>query len=207
MTFLRKIALLARHPREVRLALSGILRRLDGDTALGGLTEEELDALARWIGEAGGKALTVVEVGTLFGFTAREIVRRTGARVIAVDNWSWNPFGLDPESHARFARRVLADLIADGRVELVTGDGAQALSRPGAAAKADFVFLDGDHRYPAVKREIERARAAGVTWLAGHDYGNPNPVFGVTAAVDGLLGGPDATAGMCWVKRLKGSRG
>ncbi len=63
-----------------------------------------------------------------------------------------------------------------------------------------FLFLDGDHRYEAVRGEIALARSAGVKFISGHDYGNP--LFGVTRAVDEAFGRPDETAGMCWLKRL-----
>ena len=60
-----------------------------------GLTEEEMRAVCAWATEDIG--MTVVEVGTLFGLTARELGWQVvGGRVIAVDNFSWNPFGLPP---------------------------------------------------------------------------------------------------------------
>jgi hypothetical protein len=47
----------------------------------------------------------------------------------------------------------------------------------------DFVFLDADHSYKAVKEDIEawgpKVRPGG--WLCGHDYGKP--ALGVTQAV------------------------
>ena len=94
------------HPRELRLALSGLAVRLGGDDALGGLSDSELDALIAWADRAAPKVF--VEIGTLFGFTARTIASRTGARVVTVDNFCWNPFGLTSAQHETFTRKVLS---------------------------------------------------------------------------------------------------
>ena len=200
MTAVFKTAYLAcRHYRRLRNALGTWTSLWSGDgyfDALGGLTQPEIDGLVGWIREAiaaSGKPaaeFVVVEVGTLFGFTAKAIAERTGAKVRAIDNFSWNPFGMPGEAHARFTRSVLSGTA----VELV-----EASAEPKFYRGADFVFLDGDHTYGAVRREIAEVRAAGVRLLSGHDYANGR--FGVTRAVDEAFGRPDATAGLCWLKR------
>lgn len=199
----------ATHPAELRMALSGLGCRLGGDEAMGGLTDEELSGLVRWVkgakdcrkveveGGGGQRSFAFVEVGTLFGFTAKAIARETGARVIAVDIFCWNPFGLTSAQHEAFARRILANELKDGYVDLVKQDSRQFLQE---MKDVDFVFLDGDHRYESVKAELEILKAKGVRWIAGHDFGNPT--FGVTKAVREVIGEPDETAGMCWVKKL-----
>ena len=197
MKRIRQLWTLARHFGRVRNSLSTLADLYSGGTeqsALGGLTAEEIDWLSGRVRAAGAK--TVVEIGTLFGFTARRIRRDCPqTRVIAVDNFCWNPFGLPADAHERFARSVL-----DGSgVELVNGDAEAYLAD--RLAGAEVVCLDGDHRYEAVRREIELVRRSGARWLSGHDYGNP--LFGVTRAVDEAFGRSDATGGMCWIKELK----
>ena len=184
------------HPRELRLALSGLATRLGGDDAMGGLSPEETEALVRWT--KGSGAATFVEIGTLFGFTARDVARLAGVHVVAVDNFSWNPFGLAPEQHEAFARRVTED----SGVEIVRADAAEFLEAIGERADParSFVFLDGSHAYADVKGEIEACVRRGVRTIAGHDFGNP--AFGVTRAVRDVVGEPDEVAGMCWIKRL-----
>ncbi len=57
----------------------------------------------------------------------------------------------------------------------------------------DFVYIDADHSYEAVKADIEawwpKVRMGGV--LAGHDYTKPHQVnqahFGVIQAVDEFI--------------------
>jgi len=195
----RQIAALLRNFRKVRNALSTLAGLYSGDSlhnAMGGLTGEETAAAVRWARESG---CDIAEIGTLFGMTAREFAAAAGPerKVIAVDNFSWNPFGLPASAHERFTRSILKNEIASGRVSLVKADAADFLK---SAPRGLFVFLDGDHRYEAVKNEIATALESGASAIAGHDYGNP--LFGVTRAVDETFGKPDETAGMCWIKRL-----
>jgi hypothetical protein len=121
---LRRIWALIKHWREVKSGFSTLSYLYSGKSdaldALGGLTDEEMSAVSSWVGEIPGSV--VVEVGTLFGFTAREMARsNVGGRVIAVDNFSWNPFGLPPKIHEAFTRRILRGvalrlLIATARI-------------------------------------------------------------------------------------------
>ena len=196
MNKLKGICRIISHPRELRLALSGLAVRLGGDDAFGGLSDEELGALVAWVERMSPSV--VVEVGTLFGFTASALARRTRAHVVAVDNFCWNPFGLTPDQHEAFARRVLAD----SGVELVRGDAADYLANRIDAPESTLVFLDGDHSYEGVLGELRILKRRGVAVIAGHDFGNPS--FGVTRAVREELGEPDEVVGMCWLKRLAG---
>ncbi|HAB16156.1 MAG TPA: class I SAM-dependent methyltransferase [Verrucomicrobiota bacterium] len=51
-----------------------------------------------------------------------------------------------------------------------------ALSRQYQDANLDFVFIDGDHRYAAVRADIEawlpKVKPGG--WIGGHDYDRPD---------------------------------
>ena len=183
------------HPRELRLALSGLAVRLNGDADFGGVGGEELEALVEWVRRAAPSVF--VEIGTLFGFTARAIARQTGVRVVAVDNFCWNPFGLSPEHHEAFARKVLED--SGG--ELVRADSRQFLAdAPLGDPSSAMVFLDGDHSYAGVRAELELLKGRGIAVAAGHDFGRAG--FGVTRAVREILGEPDEVVGTCWLKRI-----
>ena len=105
-----RLVALARHWRAARTALStlGHLYSEDSEAldALGGLTDEEVRAVVRWATNAPG--MTIVEIGTLFGLTAHELSEQVVVgRVIAVDDFSWNPFGIPPDVHEAFTRRIL----------------------------------------------------------------------------------------------------
>ena len=196
----RRLMTLWRHKGEAKTALSTLGYLYSGDSnaldALGGLTDEEMAAVCSWATEDLG--FTVVEVGTLFGLTARELdAQVVGGRVVAVDNFSWNPFGLPPKIHEAFTRRILRGTT----VELVNCSSEDWRSK--VAGRIDMVFFDASHRYEDVKAECEWAKAAGIKIISGHDYGNPNPRFGVTRAVDEVFGKDNIeVVGMCWrVKR------
>jgi len=189
---------LLKHWREAKSAFSTLSFLYGGKSdaldALGGLTDEEMQAVCRWATETPG--MSVVEVGTLFGLTAREIAQQDGiGRVVAVDNFSWNPFGLPASVHESFTRRILRG----SKVELWNMGSAEFREQAKSLGKIDMIFFDADHRYEAVKAELEWAKSAGIRVVAGHDYGNPNPRFGVTRAVDEAFGKENVeVAGMCW---------
>ena len=196
---LGKLALLWKHRTEVRTALGRQIALLDGDTiaeALGGLTDEEINGLISWLPDDG----VFVEIGTLFGLTAKAVATaKPGLKVIAVDNFSWNPFGLTPSLHEGFTRSILSREIAEGRVEVVraTSEDFRAKCPEPPAA----VFFDALHQYEPVRDEIAWAKAIGVKCICGHDYHNPRPVFGVTRAVDEAFPQGVDVCGMCWKGR------
>ena len=186
-----------RHPGVVRMAVANAVRMAEGDDimkAVGGLTDEEIAALVKWLPDEG----TFVEFGTLFGFTAKAIAAaKPKLKVIAVDNFSWNPFGLPPKLHEQFARKILANEIAAGRVEVVNATSEEF--RRACRTAPDVVFFDAQHEYEPVREEIAWAKQIGVKCICGHDYRNPGKRFGVTQAVDEAFGKPDEVVGMCWM--------
>ncbi|MFM8414315.1 MAG: class I SAM-dependent methyltransferase [Planctomycetota bacterium] len=188
--------------RQVRQAVSTQLELLEAPSlfALGGLTDEEERALAALVVEAGAQPGPVIEFGTLFGLTTRLIAAAAAPRqrVITVDNFCWNPFGLPPALHEAFARKVLRGELASGRVELIAAT-SEAFRAAYAGAVPALVFLDADHSYAAVREEIAWARRLGVPLIAGHDYGNQR--FGVTRAVDEALGEGIVVYGSLWAWR------
>jgi hypothetical protein len=95
--------------------------------------------------------------------------------------------------HEAFTRRILKG----SGVELVNASSHDW--RAAIDKTPDMIFLDADHRYEAVKEEILWAKARGIKVISGHDYGNPNPCFGVTRAVDEVFGKENVeVVGMCW---------
>ena len=183
------------HPELLRMALSNAVRLADGDTvasALGGLTDAEIAALVKWLPDTG----TFVEFGTLFGLTAKAVAAaKPNLKIVAVDNFCWNPFGLPPKLHEDFTRKILANEIAAGQVTLANATSEEF--RRGCKAAPDAVFFDAQHQYEPVKDEIVWAKRMGVKCICGHDYGNPSPIFGVTQAVNEEFKDVEVE-GMCW---------
>lgn len=192
-----KLLKIIEHRHEVRMALSSALRIADGDEnamILGGLTDEEIAGLISWLPGRG----TFVEFGTLFGLTAKAIAAvKPNLKIIAIDNFSWNPFGLPPALHEAFTRRILANEISAGQIEVVNTTSEEF--RADCKIVPDAVFFDALHQYEPVKAEIEWAKSIGVKIITGHDYNNPSPIFGVTRAVDEVFGRENVDViGMCW---------
>lgn len=197
---LRQLGRAVKWRRQVAQAVSTQLTLLEDPDALalGNLAPADEARLVEIVRRAAAHDGPIVEFGTLFGITTRLIAAtaRPGQRVITIDNFSWNPFGLPPAVHERFARGVLRTELAEGRVELWVGDSAAYRSADRGPVPA-LVFLDADHSYAAVRDEIAWARQRGVPIICGHDYGVPR--FGVTRAVDEAFGtGGVAVGGTVW---------
>ena len=135
---------------------------------------EVLTALAKGHGWTRGAELGV-DKGILFGMLLKNC---PDLHLIGVD--------LFPDrlrSHRVFD---LAKQYAD-RVTLIEGDTVASAAQV-EDGSLDFVFIDADHSYEAVRRDIDawrsKVRAGG--WLGGHDYNRKFP--GVVRAVDFVFG-------------------
>jgi cephalosporin hydroxylase len=155
-----------------------------------------------------GSSLTVVEVGVFAG-ESTEWFLRSGkvARLLAIDTWRGGYDPTDTASNANMTEARAAFLEGPGndpRVTVLIADSltAAALLRPRAV---DLVYIDADHRYEAVVRDLPawRPHVRSGGWLAGHDYTVPQHP-GVRQAVDEILGKPDRIfADTSWVKAVR----
>lgn len=172
---------------------------LEADTnavALGSLTDQEISSLLSWLPDKG----TFVEFGTLFGLTAKTVAAaKPSLKIVTVDNFSWNPFGLTPNLHETFTRKILANEVATGQIEIIKS--TSEAYRAKCESAPDAVFFDASHQYDSVKAEIEWAKLLGVKCICGHDYGNSSPIFGVTQAVNESFPKGVDIGGMCWRAR------
>lgn len=155
----------------------------------------------------------VVEVGSWRGRSTTVLAKNlaAGARLYAVDTWAGTPD--DPDQHDRLYanagdvyadfRRNLAGPIRGGRLFPLRMDSvagaAELLDRHGVAS-VDLVFIDADHRYEAVRADIQAylplIKPGGV--LGGHDFGWP----GVQRAVTELLPGFKIGKSSIWSYRV-----
>jgi hypothetical protein len=134
-----------------------------------------------------------VEVGVAEGIYSRQILRSwAGRRLTLVDCWQTqdsseycDEANTDIQIQETRRRAVEALAQADPRAQLLQAFTPQAAARF-ADESLDFVYLDANHSYPAVRADLRawypKLKVGGI--LAGHDY------------MDGYFGfGPDLLGG------------
>lgn len=144
---------------------------------------------------------SVLEIGCYRGVST-EVWLLHCAQVVAVDPW--------PDVTIR--RDFLARCGHYPHLTMIEGFSPIALAPlnlwPASAQKFDLCYIDGDHSYEAVRRDIEACKALvrpGM-FIGGHDYGGDCP--GVQIAVDEMLGKPQwRFSDGSWLVRMDGQGG
>ncbi|MEO8697249.1 MAG: class I SAM-dependent methyltransferase [Acidimicrobiales bacterium] len=143
---------------------------------------------------------TIVEIGTLFGYSTRVIAlaKPQSAKLVTVDAYSWNPLCLRPSAHRRVTAELLEESVRDFNVSVVAADKDDFYASYRGPAPA-LIFLDADHGYEPTKRDIEWATSFPGALVCVHDYTAAFP--GVMRAVD-ESGGPARLVGtLCTLDR------
>lgn len=178
----------------------------------GWMSEAEL----HWLSDHAVGARTIIEIGSFCGRSTRALADHCSGVVYAIDPWAG--YCNDDGTQARWIletsaggwtqiaaafQRNLADHLASGRVIALRESSETALARllaDPSVALADLVFIDGDHRYDQVRRDIEAARPllrpGGV--LSGHDL-HHRDWPGVAQAVAELCPGYQQCDSIWWV--------
>lgn len=159
-------------------------------------------SLIALLSQTGEERLRGAEVGVALGETSRALLERfPNLELYMVDSWSTyedaDPYYLSGDLCARLtaeqqrerAREAARNTkFAEARRTIVVQDSVAGVELTGEEP-LDFAFLDADHTYEGVKRDLEawwpRIRPGGL--LTGHDYGglrNRLGLFGVSRAVD-----------------------
>lgn len=156
-------------------------------------------------------APVIVEVGSWAGASARTMAEASDseARIYCVDHWHGNVESYDPvcklaqhltplQAFRAFCRNMDQHLFR--KVIPLVGTSRHWADLWPEHIQVDMVYLDGDHRYQAVKADIlawqEHLKPGGI--LAGHDYG----IFdGVTRAVDQCVGDQELVGHCVWFTR------
>lgn len=158
-------------------------------TIRGWMTEPELT----WLAEQAQSHQAIVEVGSYLGRSTRALCDHTSGKVWAVDDW-YGPRDVELDANQR--RNIFGHFQkhmegCEGKLEIVIADHGS----PQFDVSPDMVFIDGDHSYASVHRDItfwrEKLLPGGL--LCGHDIN----IDGVRAACLELVpdGGvvPDTT--------------
>lgn len=154
----------------------------------GWMNDDELE----WLANTAKRCSTIVEFGCYKGRSTRVLGDNTSGVVYAVDPWNGRYYFENgtpcpittPDDICDFVFNLRDLIIARRVIPCCMHSYEFTLNR-----KADFVFIDGDHRYRAVVRDINVARELigpnGI--IAGHDYARPDWP-GVKQAVDEEFG-------------------
>lgn len=131
---------------------------------------------------------TVVEIGVHRGRNMQEVLTKQKEVLwYAVDPWEFTksyPCWGQSLHDASYKRFLIEKAKFPGRVEELRMSSASAVDL--IPDGIDLLFIDGDHEYSAVKRDIElyvpKVRSGGI--VSGHDYNNLPRFPGVKQAVD-----------------------
>lgn len=171
--------------------------RLDRATKINGwMTPEELTFLA----EAAQNSNIAFEIGCFQGRSTRAIADNLPekGKLFAIDPWNFtikDVIRSDSVTYNQFFCN-LHDHISSGKCIMCPT--TWELYDP-KDERPDFIFIDGNHEYPAVRHDIDKAlkylKLGGI--LAGHDYADPWD--GVIKAVDETFSQSQIkTAGSIW---------
>ena len=150
-----------------------------------------------WLAKTSRYQDVIIEFGCYLGRSTRAICDNTKALVFAVDPWNGTYYDKDskpinilvPNAYEQF-RVNLNEYIQSEQLQVLRCHSHEFPEL--GEGFAGFCFLDGDHRYEEVKRDIsiaERLVAKGGI-IAGHDYTHKDWP-GVKQAVDEIY--PEAS--------------
>lgn len=143
-----------------------------------------------------------VEIGSYAGESAKILLGFVDS-LICVDTWEdfssvRSRDDAPAEIEAAFDKRVGSSPRVT-KLKMKSEDAAAYVN-----SFVNVVYIDGDHSYESVKRDIELwlPHITRPGFIAGHDY-NSKWHYGVTEAVHEVLGEPDAVfSDSSWVKAL-----
>ena len=140
---------------------------------------------ARFLGElvrSAPAARPIIEIGTLFGGSTRIIAlfKQPQTKLVTVDSFRWNPFGLTCKQHGDLTRDILSDEVQNSNVQIRDVDKNEFYAGY-SDGPPGLVFLDANHSYESTKADLVWARKVGAALVCGHDYSQKFP--GVMKAV------------------------
>lgn len=154
-----------------------------------------------WLSEQAAKHKNIVELGSFKGRSTVVMAKSTEGMVWAIDDWKGpreTAIAVNGEyvhynvDHSELFEEFQSNTSKFSNIEAIISDHARAE----VPVQPDMVFVDGDHRYEAVKRDIEkwmpRLKDGGL--LCGHDRNWP----GVEQAIKELLPSWTPGPGTLW---------
>lgn len=197
----RRYRTLWKHRRLLRKVVDSHLFFLENRevTVWGGISEEDERGICEAVARAAPFEGPILEIGTLFGWTAQLIAsfKSPEKELVAIDNFCWNPFCVPPDDHRVITERTLHYCLQHCRTRIFDGT-AREFYDSYQGPTPSMVFIDADHSYAATRADIAWARQHGVPVIAGHDY-NARLHRQVVDAVDDQFGDNFDLFGSVWV--------
>jgi len=170
--------------------------------------QKDLDALASLVQNCcQAKPINLLEVGSWIGTSSKAIAKAMGDSILwCVDTWEGSPdltgivalhYGSDRLFH--LWENNVRDYGYPHRIHPVRGQSTQVAKL--WELPLDFIFIDADHSYEAVKADLQawlkHLKPTGI--IAGHDYNVPQ-FPGVTKAVNEILKEVHHVSTVWWAK-------
>lgn len=170
------------------------------ETVWGSITEEDEQGIERAFLLAEEYEGPVVEIGALFGHTTQLLatLKENDRKLIAVENYSWNPFGISRRDHRIITRRTLRYCMKNCSVEIFEGSNKEFYDVYNGHTPC-MIFIDAGHTYDEVCYDIDRALKKEIPVICGHDYDDIHPE--VKRAVDHFFSGKTEHYGSVWITK------
>lgn len=148
-----------------------------------GVFDDEL----QWLYDTGSTMESIVEIGSFHGRSTYALLKSCKGVVYSIDN------------NYDQGKSILRDNLKDfSNVVFHVIDSVEA-SKKFEDRSIDMVFIDGDHRYPKVRQDIEAWLPKAKKIICGHDYIDEHPL--VVKAVKEVFGVNFTLHHTIWVVR------
>jgi hypothetical protein len=197
---MRKLVTIVQHRQRFKELIHSYVYFLQNrqSTLWGSTSEEDERAIIDLTRRASDISGPIVEIGSLFGFTAQIIAahKPVDKQLLCVENFSWNPFSLSPNDHRAITQRVLYYCTKHCNTEIVDADKGDFYSTYDGPTPS-MVFIDSCHLYESVMDDVRWAKSLRIPIISGHDYCANHP--GVIRAVDEAFRRKHLPGGSVWV--------
>jgi predicted O-methyltransferase YrrM len=145
---------------------------------------EGLVKLSRIVQEKSPNSM-IIEIGALFGLSTQALLEGCITnKVMAIDNFAWNPIGLTKSRHRELFRSNMNYFLRKDMLEIFEGTSSDFFAHKYNDENISMVFIDADHSYEGVRADIENALKVKPLIICGDDY----QFEGVRKAVNELFG-------------------
>ena len=160
------------------------------NSIVGWMSGDELNFLYK----SAKKMKSIVEIGSYKGRSTLALLEGCKGTVVAIDTWLGSPgLNMDGTEYDTF----LENTKDYDNLEILKKDSVDAAEN---IDEVDMVFIDGEHTYEGVKRDIEAWLPKTKKLICGHDHDDEFP--GIIKAVAEMIGEVDGVVDSIWYKYL-----